>query len=157
MTEHGRLTSINVSPTKGTEKFRVPEAIIDANGIRGDAHAGDWHRQVSLLAQESIERFGAEAGQAFAEGEFAENLTVHGIDLTGVSVGDRIAVGRAVLEVTQIGKRCHGKGCTVFQRVGRCVMPQEGVFCRVLTPGAIRVGDAVILERRADTGEARSA
>ncbi len=159
MQDRGELTSINVSPSKGTEKRPVTEATIDRRGIVGDAHAGDWHRQVSLLALESIEKFGAEAKTSFAEGEFAENLTVRGVDLTRVAVGDRLAIGDVVLEVTQLGKKCHGAGCTIFRRVGRCVMPQEGIFCRVVTPGAIRVGDAVVVDRRASAGAqvARSA
>jgi len=127
----------------------VNEAVVDRFGIRGDAHAGDWHRQVSLLALESIEAFGRRAGQSFGHGDFAENLTVAGIDLATVRPGDRIGAGDVLLEVTQIGKRCHGDGCAVFRRVGRCVMPREGIFCRVLRPGAIRIGDTVTLERRA--------
>ncbi|RMG46598.1 MAG: MOSC domain-containing protein [Acidobacteria bacterium] len=148
MSGKGELVSINISPARGTEKRPVSEAVVDLRGIRGDAHAGEWHRQVSLLAYESIEAFGSEAGRSFAEGDFAENLTVRGLDLSGVRPGDRIAAGTALLEVTQIGKRCHGHGCAVFRRVGRCVMPREGIFCRVLRPGTIRVGDPVAIERR---------
>ena len=114
----------------------------------GDAHAGPWHRQVSLLAAESIARFGAEAGRTFGPGEFAENITTEGLDLADVSLLDRFGIGDVELEVTQIGKRCHGDGCAVFQNVGRCVMPKEGLFCRVLAGGTIAPGDPIVQTRR---------
>lgn len=138
----GEVVSVNVSARKGTAKRPVPEAVIDERGIAGDAHAGNWLRQVSLLSQESIDRFSAEEGGAFAAGDFAENVTVRWIDLSGAAVLDRFRIGTALLEVTQIGKKCHADGCSVFQMAGRCVMPKEGIFCRVLEGGAVRPGDA---------------
>ncbi len=136
----GRLVSINLSPGKGTMKWPAPAADVLATGLAGDAHAGPWHRQVSLLAQESIERFAAAVGMSIADGEFAENFTTRGLALDEVAIGDRITIGTVLLEVTQIGKACHGKGCTVMDRVGRCAMPKEGIFCRVLRPGRVEVG-----------------
>ncbi len=144
----GRLVAVNVSEQKGVIKTSVERAAVDGLGVVGDAHAGPWHRQVSLLAEESIARFGADAGRTFAPGEFAENLTTRGLDLRDVSLLDRFRVGTVELEVTQIGKRCHGDGCAIFQAVGRCVMPKEGLFCRVLAGGEIAPGDRLVHERR---------
>jgi len=140
----GRLVAVNVSQRTGTSKTPVERALIDARGLVGDAHAGPWHRQVSLLAQESIERFAATAGRSFAPGEFAENLTTRGLDLAGASLLDRFTIGAVELEVTQIGKRCHGDGCAIFQAVGRCVMPKEGLFCRVLSGGEVRPNEPIV-------------
>ncbi|MCY3023745.1 MAG: molybdopterin-binding protein [Planctomycetota bacterium] len=136
------VLSVNISTAKGTTKQPVAEAAIAAQGLAGDAHAGAGNRQVSLLASETIARFGAEAGRSFKPGEFAENITTRGVDLDRVAPLDRFLIGGAVLEVTQIGKACHADGCAIFKEVGRCVMPQAGIFCRVLQPGAIRPGDA---------------
>ncbi|HQH27558.1 MAG TPA: MOSC domain-containing protein [Oligoflexia bacterium] len=143
MQEKGKVAAINVSKHRGTVKRSVPEAEITADGIAGDAHAGPWHRQVTLLSQESIDRFAAQLGRPLHPGAFAENITSRGIDLTCVRPADRISVGDAILEVTQIGKECHGAGCEIFRRVGRCVMPVEGVFCRVIRGGTIRNGTPV--------------
>jgi len=143
-TQSGEVVSVNVCEQKGTIKRPVPGAVVDRLGIEGDAHSGEWHRQVSLLAVESIERFSAEAGRAFRPGEFAENVTTRGVDFLGIAVLDRIAIGAVELEVTQLGKVCHGDDCAVFREVGRCVMPKEGIFCRVLAGGAIRAGDRVV-------------
>ncbi|NQT20351.1 MAG: MOSC domain-containing protein [Planctomycetes bacterium] len=137
------IVSVNISTEKGTPKRPVEEVIVDDNGIANDAHAGPWHRQVSMLAQESIERFAAEADRSITPGDFAENLTTRGIDLSGVAILDRFQIGDVALEITQIGKECHGDGCAIFREVGRCVMPKEGIFCRVLHGGKIRPGDAV--------------
>jgi len=137
------VVSINVSARTGTAKTPVPSCIIGACGIEGDAHAGSWHRQVSLLAQESVDRLAREEGCEFNPGEFAENLTISGLDLSAVHLRDRLAVGSAELEVTQKGKPCHGAGCAVFQAVGRCVMPKEGVFARVVKGGEVKTGDPV--------------
>jgi len=144
----GLLVAVNVSAQKGVSKTPVERAVLDAHGIVGDAHAGPWHRQVSLLATESIDRFGESAGQSFAPGEFAENLTTRGLDLLDVSLLDRFRIGPVELEVTQLGKRCHGDGCAIFQSVGRCVMPKEGLFCRVLTGGEIAPGDRIVQVKR---------
>lgn len=137
------IVSVNISTEKGTIKRPVDEVIVGEAGIADDAHAGPWHRQVSMLAQESIERFGAQADRSFAPGDFAENLTTRGIDMSGVAILDRFQIGDVALEITQIGKECHGDGCAIFQEVGKCVMPKEGIFCRVLHSGTIRPGDAV--------------
>jgi molybdopterin adenylyltransferase len=141
MSKAGKVVSVNLSVAKGTPKQPVDRAVIDEHGLVGDAHAGAWHRQVSLLSQESVERFAAKVGRTFAPGEFAENLTVRGVDLAAAAPMDRLCVGPAELEVTQIGKECHGDDCAVFQAVGRCMMPEEGIFCRVLRGGPVRPGD----------------
>ena len=144
----GRVVSVNISTEKGTAKSPVASIAIGPEGIDGDAHAGPWHRQVSLLARESIDRFGEEAGSAFNNGDFAENITTEGIDLSSVAVLDRFASGEVELEVTQLGKRCHGDGCAIYREVGRCVMPKEGIFCRVIKGGAIKAGDTLSLIHR---------
>jgi len=143
MSSNGQIVAVNISEAKGTIKHPVDEITLDAHGICGDAHAGPWHRQVSLLAQESIDVFAEDADRAIASGEFAENLTVQGIDLAGVAMLDRFRIGDVELEVSQIGKRCHGAGCAIFQEVGTCVMPKEGIFSRVIQGGCIRPGDAI--------------
>jgi len=143
-TRNGLVVSVNLSERQGTSKQPAPEIVIDEHGVHNDAHAGDWHRQVSLLASESIERFSAQAGQSFLPGEFAENITTRGIDLPQAAILDRLVIGPSVeLEVTQLGKECHGTGCAIFQQVGRCVMPKEGVFTRVIRGGLLKPGDAV--------------
>ncbi|MBI5624624.1 MAG: MOSC domain-containing protein [Elusimicrobia bacterium] len=143
----GSVVSINVSEAKGTRKTPRPAVSVGKLGIEGDAHAGEGHRQVSLLGQDDIDRFSAESagGKAFAPGVFAENVTVRGVELRSAALLDRIKLGAAELEVTQIGKVCHGKGCSVFADAGRCVMPEAGVFTRVLRPGRVRAGDPVEL------------
>jgi len=143
MPNRGEVVSVNVSAEKGTVKRPVGEATVEERGIVGDAHAGPWHRQVSLLARESIDRFAATMGRAIRPGEFAENFTVRGLDLGVVAPMDRLSIGDVELQVTQIGKECHGEECAIFREVGRCVMPTEGVFCRVLRGGKVRPGDPV--------------
>ena len=143
MSKKGEIVSINISDEKETAKRPVAEALVNEHGIVGDAHAGAWHRQVSLLGRESIDRFSAQEGRAFSPGDFAENLTTRGIDLGRVAVLDRLRTDEVLLEVTQIGKACHADGCTVFRQVGRCVMPKEGIFCRVIEGGTVRTGDAI--------------
>ena len=131
-----RLLSINISTEKGVPKTPVARAVLRAgHGIEGDAHAGDWHRQVSLLADEDIATMRGR-GVELPPGIFAENLTTSGIDLSRVPVGARLRVGPALLEVTQIGKECH-LGCAIRQAVGDCVMPRCGVFTRVIEGGEI--------------------
>ena len=142
------VVSVNTSPETGTTKTPVPKIVLNETGIVGDAHAGTWHRQVSLLATESIDRFGASMNRTFAFGEFAENITTRGIDLLASKIGDRLSVGPAELEVTQIGKKCHGGACAIYQQVGQCVMPREGIFCRVLRGGEIKADDAIHHRRR---------
>lgn len=137
------IVSVNLSKEKGTVKTPVPEVVIDEQGVRGDAHAGPWHRQISILAQESIDRFAEATGRATTPGEFAENITTRGMELAGVSVLDTFCADELVLEVTQIGKECHGNSCAIFREVGKCAMPSEGIFCRVLGGGTLRTGDTL--------------
>ncbi len=139
-----KIISVNISKEKGTVKYPCNEANITFRGIEGDAHSGSWHRQVSLLSIESIQRFEKVLGRKIAMGEFAENLTTEGIDLSQCKPLDKL-VGRHVqLMVTQIGKECHGDGCAIFRQVGKCVMPKEGIFAKVLKEGKIKVGDNLI-------------
>ena len=138
-----KVISVNISREKGTIKEPVPEILLNEKGVEGDAHAGDWHRQVSLLARESIEKWGALAGRTVNWGEFAENITTEGITLYETNPGDRLIIGDTELEVTQIGKKCHGTGCAIFREVGNCVMPKEGIFARVIRYGTVKPGDEV--------------
>jgi MOSC domain-containing protein YiiM len=137
------VTAISVSEKKGQKKVNLDEGQLRAgHGLEGDAHAGEWHRQISLLAEESIARIRAK-GIEVSAGDFAENITTQGIELWRLPVGTRLRVGSEVLlEVTQIGKSCH-KGCAIFQQVGDCVMPREGIFARVLEGGLVSPGDMV--------------
>jgi MOSC domain-containing protein YiiM len=140
----GRVVSINVSEKKGVRKAPVGEIAVHAEwGIEGDAHAsGSWHRQISLLAMESIRKSRAK-GFNVGPGDFAENITTEGIDLLELIPGTRVALGEEIeVEISQIGKTCHTK-CEIFRLAGDCVMPREGVFARVLKGGKLRVGDAV--------------
>ena len=142
-TTSGRIRAISISTQKGTPKVNVPAVELQVDhGIVGDAHAGNWHRQVSLLAFESIEMVRRQ-GVALEPGDFAENLTVEDLDLAVLPVGSRLRVGEGVeLEVTQRGKRCHGR-CAIFERLGDCVMPRDGIFARVKRAGYIQVGDII--------------
>lgn len=142
-TIRGRVEAVSISTQKGVPKANVPEAQLEAGfGIVGDAHAGNGHRQVSLLAGESIDRL-RRNGAKVAPGDFAENITTRGLDLDALKVGSRLRIGRDVeLEVTQRGKRCHGR-CAVFARIGDCIMPVEGIFAKVLAAGRVQVGDAI--------------
>lgn len=137
-----QVIAVCVSPDKGQRKTPVTSVQVQENhGISGDAHAGDWHRQVSLLAQESIDKMRA-LGLDVTTGDFAENITTSGIDLVSLPVGSRLQVGQAVLEVTQIGKECHQR-CAIYHQAGDCVMPKEGIFARVVSGGTIRPVDSV--------------
>ncbi|MBN3036164.1 MAG: hypothetical protein JW861_11305 [Bacteroidales bacterium] len=138
-----RVLSVNISLQKGTVKRPVEKICITPSGVEGDAHAGDWHRQVSLLGAESIRKFSCLAGREIGYGEFAENITTEGMVLYETSPLDRFRSGEVLLEVTQIGKKCHGDSCAIFREVGACVMPKEGIFCRVIRPGMIRPGDPI--------------
>ncbi|MBM6970338.1 MOSC domain-containing protein [Mordavella massiliensis] len=141
----GKVLGICVSEKRGTQKKEVNEAILKENwGIEGDAHAGDWHRQVSLLSFEKIEAF-REKGADVDFGAFGENLIVEGYDLRRLPVGTRFRIGEAVLELTQIGKECHSH-CEIYKKMGDCIMPREGVFTEVVKGGRIRKGDAVEME-----------
>lgn len=136
-----KIVSTNISLQKGTIKHPVAELQLNAEGIANDAHAGKWHRQVSLLASESITRFEKVIGRKLNYGEFAENITTEGFNLLNLKIGDQIACGEVKLEITQIGKECHGGGCEIFQKVGKCVMPTEGIFCKVISGGTLKPGD----------------
>lgn len=139
----GKVVSVNISAEKGTVKKPVAVATVTGTGINGDAHAGAWHRQVSLLGMENIRAMSGEAGREFQPGEFAENITTTGIDLAAVRLRDLFRIGPVELEVTQIGKECHGSGCAIFREIGRCVMPKQGIFTRVVRGGEVRTGDRV--------------
>lgn len=136
----GKVIAVCTSPAKGTQKQNIGEGVfIEDFGIQGDAHAGKWHRQVSLLSYDKIEEFRAR-GAEVADGAFGENLVVEGIDFRTLPVGTRLHCADVILEMTQIGKECH-HGCQIFQKMGDCIMPREGVFARVIRGGRIRVGD----------------
>lgn len=139
------IRSINISEKKGTEKREVPSCRITADGLENDAHAGKWHRQVSILGADPIDAFAVSAGIELSPGAFGENIVLEGIDLSGVSVLDRFVIGDAVLEVTQIGKKCHGDACSIFKRTGECIMPKVGLFARVIKEGTIHKGQSVEL------------
>ncbi len=143
MCAQAEIVAVSVSRRKGIPKSNVAVAhLLPEHGLQGDAHAGPGHRQVSLLAEESIARM-VEKGLAVHPGSFAENITTRGIDLAGLPVGTMLALGEeAVLEVTQIGKECHAR-CAIYERAGDCVMPKEGIFARVVKGGSLRRGDAV--------------
>jgi len=136
-----KILSVNISEKKGTVKKAVSEIILTANGITGDAHSGPWNRQISLLGIESIHKFEEKAGRKIAFGEFAENMTTEGILLYKTHPLDRFISPKVIMEVTQIGKKCHGQSCAIFKEVGNCVMPLEGIFCRVIKSGTLKAGD----------------
>ncbi len=142
----GKVVSLNISPAKGTRKTPVETAVLKANfGMEGDAHASAlWHRQVSLLAEESIQKM-REKGLAVAEGDFAENITTRGLDLLSLPVGTKIRIGETLCEITQHGKHCHTK-CEIYRLAGDCIMPTEGIFVKVLVGGPVRRGDPITIE-----------
>jgi molybdenum cofactor synthesis domain-containing protein len=145
MNTQGKIISLNISEKKGVIKSPVSSVTIYKSGILNDAHAGDWHRQVSLLSSESILKFESVLGRKITYGEFAENITTEGLTLYEMKPLDILKIGKeVVLEVTQIGKECHGSGCAIFNAVGKCVMPKEGIFCRVIKPGKIIPGDSIL-------------
>ncbi|PKM67848.1 MAG: MOSC domain-containing protein [Firmicutes bacterium HGW-Firmicutes-2] len=139
----GKVRAINISKEKGVIKESIPEGMFqEDHGLVGDAHAGKWHRQVSLLAQESIDKMTKIGIEGLCSGKFAENLTTDGIILHTLPVGTKVKIGESFHEVTQIGKECH-TGCAIKAQVGQCIMPKEGIFTRVLKTGKIRVGDPI--------------
>jgi molybdenum cofactor synthesis domain-containing protein len=147
--DRGKIISLNVSEEKGTVKTPVERVDIDMNGVVGDAHAGAWHRQVSILAAEEIRAFSTEMETEIDFGAFAENITTEGVDLSGASLLDSFTAGGVELVVTQIGKKCHGDKCAIFQKIGKCVMPHKGIFCKVVNGGGLDVGDEISYTRRA--------
>lgn len=141
--EKGKVLAVNISETKGTQKRNIEKArVLEGFGIENDAHGGSWHRQVSLLAEESIRKM-KELGLNVGHGDFAENITTQGLDLVHLPVGSRLRIGRSVvLEISQIGKECHTR-CAIYYQAGDCVMPTEGIFAKVLSEGKISVGDTI--------------
>jgi MOSC domain-containing protein YiiM len=138
-----RIVSVNISAERGTEKHPIGEALLRRDhGIEGDAHAGNWHRQISLLAQESIDKMSALGAAGLVPGSFAENITVRGLELHTLPVGTRLRLGGCEVELTQIGKECHHR-CAIYRQLGRCVMPVEGIFAKVLRGGPVKAGDPV--------------
>ncbi len=144
MKTYARIEAISISTKKGIPKSNVDAAILLQNwGIDGDAHAGDWHRQISLLADESIDKIRNAGLSNVSAGDFAENITTKDFDLLSVQIGSKLRIGNdIILEVTQIGKECHSR-CAIYQTVGDCVMPKEGVFARVICGGNIRINDHI--------------
>ena len=144
------IVSVNISARKGEQKHPAPQVTLKLrHGIVGDAHAGDWHRQISLLAEESVDTMRAACPFPLDEGIFAENINTVGVDLKGLPVGTRLRIGETEVEVTQIGKECHND-CAIKKAVGKCVMPTEGIFVIVVTEGVVRAGDEIeILEAKA--------
>jgi MOSC domain-containing protein YiiM len=140
------VLAVCISENKGERKKPVESVELRENhGIVGDAHAGDWHRQVSLLAQESIDKMRA-MGLDVNAGDFAENITTSGIDLVSLPIGTRLQIGETLLEVTQIGKECHTR-CAIFYQAGDCVMPKEGIFTKVISGGVIHTEDEITISR----------
>lgn len=137
------VLAVCTSLNKGERKKPVPSVeLVPGHGIAGDAHAGDWHRQVSLLAQESIDKMRA-MGLSVSAGDFAENITTTGLDLVSLPIGSRLSIGTTLLEVTQIGKECHTR-CAIYYQAGDCVMPKEGIFARVLEGGVVAAGAEIV-------------
>jgi len=139
----GKIVAVNISADKGTKKRNVRRCeLLMGFGLKGDAHGGPWHRQVSLLANESIDKM-RQKGLEAAYGDFAENITTEDIDLMNLPIGTTLRVGQEViLRMTQKGKECHDR-CAIYYQMGDCVMPREGVFAEVVHPGQIAVGDSI--------------
>ena len=141
----GKVLAVCVSEQKGTQKKNVGSArFLEDWGIEGDAHAGKWHRQVSLLSHDRVEEFRAR-GAEVGHGAFGENLVVEGFDFKALPIGTRFRCGEVVLELTQVGKECHSH-CEIYKVMGDCIMPREGVFTRVLRGGTISVGDELVVQ-----------
>jgi len=141
-----KVLAVCISENKGERKKPVESVELRENhGIVGDAHAGDWHRQVSLLAKESIDKMRA-MGLDVNAGDFAENITTSGIDLVSLPIGTQLQIGETLLEVTQIGKECHTR-CAIFYQAGDCVMPKEGIFTKVISGGVIHPEDKITISR----------
>lgn len=142
----GKILAVCISEKKGTQKINVKKGkLIENHGLEGDAHAGTWHRQVSLLSNEKISDFIARGGNV-EQGDFGENLIVEGIDLAKLPVGTMLQINDDILlEVTQIGKECHSH-CAIYHAVGDCIMPREGIFTRVIKGGDVKVGDIIVVK-----------
>ncbi|MDR1251308.1 MAG: MOSC domain-containing protein [Treponema sp.] len=147
----GTVRAVCLSAEKGTAKRDAGRAeFVVQHGIKGDAHAGNWHRQVSLLSVQKIDAFRSR-GAEVSDGDFGENLVVEGIDFSSLPVGTILRCGEVVLEMTQIGKECHNH-CAIFKRMGDCIMPREGVFARVIHGGVIKTGDEMRVETAVPSG-----
>lgn len=138
--KHAIITSVNTSRKKGEVKSPVKEISLAEQGIEGDAHSGPHHRQVSLLAMESIRKYEQNTGSEVSPGGFGENITTEGFALHRAHPLDRFQCGKVLLEMTQVGKKCHGKRCAIYKDTGECIMPDEGIFCRVLQGGSLKPG-----------------
>jgi len=137
------ILAVNISEKKGVVKSPIEKGYFEVNhGLVGDAHSGNWHRQVSLLGQESIDKMKESGIKGLCTGKFAENLTTEGIVLYELPIGTKMKIGEVILEVTQIGKECH-QGCEIRNLVGDCVMPREGIFVKVVNAGWIKKGDKI--------------
>jgi MOSC domain-containing protein YiiM len=143
--QKGKVLAVNISEEKGTKKTNIGSCTLMKDfGLSGDAHAGPWHRQVSLLANESIEKMKA-MGLNVGYGDFAENITTEGVDLVHLPIGTEILIGNSVIiRVTQIGKECHER-CAIYYQAGDCVMPKEGIFAEVISEGKVKVGDEILI------------
>lgn len=143
--QKGKVLAVNISDEKGTKKTNIGSCLLLKDfGLKGDAHGGPWHRQVSLLANESIEKMKAK-GLKVGYGDFAENITTEGIDLVSLSIGTEIHIGSSIiLRVTQIGKECQER-CAIYYQAGDCVMPKEGIFAEVVNEGEVKIGDSIII------------
>lgn len=142
----GKIIAICISEKRGTVKKNIGECnIIEGFGLENDAHGGDWHRQVSLLSYNKVLDFNANGGDVH-DGDFGENLLVEGIDFKTLPIGTQFKCNDVVLELTQVGKKCHSH-CEIFHRVGDCIMPREGVFAKVIHGGKIKVGDELICSK----------
>lgn len=143
--QNGTVLAVNISASRGEKKHNVNEAFVKEDwGIEIDAHSGEGHRQVSLLSLSSVEKMRL-MGAAVEFGDFAENITLEGIEVSKLPVGTKLRVGEVDMEVTQIGKECTNKACAIKKQVGTCVMPLEGIFVRVISSGTIKVGDPVAI------------
>ena len=141
------VISVNISEKKGEIKLPCEKIVLTMEGISKDAHSGKWHRQISLLGVESIDKFSSITGRDYNCGEFAENITTKGLQLNSCKPGDIFKNSEVELMVTQIGKKCHGDGCAIFRESGACVMPKEGIFAKVITTGTLKAGDRSISKK----------
>jgi len=138
-----KVVAINISETKGVPKDTIEKGYFEIDcGLKGDAHAGAWHRQVSLLGMESVNKMKQKGLADLETGSFAENITTDGIILFELPIGTKLKIGESLMEVTQIGKECH-MGCAIRQKTGDCVMPREGIFAKVVVPGWVKPGDEI--------------
>lgn len=143
----GKILAVNISEKKGVFKKPIEHGVFKVDhGLEGDAHAGNWHRQVSLLGIESINKMKALGIEGLCTGKFAENLTTEGLELWKLPVGTKLKIGETEQEVTQIGKECHVK-CEIFEKIGSCIMPTEGIFTKVLKGGIIKPGDEIEVQK----------